>query len=238
MTRSETLPRDPVEAVDPVDDGAARVHARTGSATSASPVEPSRLGVYAALGATASSMPLPWVPDSLSRRVRGALVQDIAMRHGLSLTRDARDVLAEPAGPDGPRSLVSQLGRYASGRAVRVLSRVVTRRLGLLWPLREALAVYTLGHLFDRYLESSRPTRAVRIDVEEARHVRQAIEGALARALTVVAPPPIEPTVIDDQRDALTALVDGLLSAAAGVPSMLVHRLDVAFDELLGHARG
>jgi hypothetical protein len=205
-------------------------------ASASSPVEGSRLGVYAALGATLGAVPLPWLPDSLGRRVRGALVHDIAVRHGLSLTRDARDVLAEPLGPDGPRSLLSQAARFLGARfAARTLTRFGP--LALVWPARGALLTFTLGHLFDRYLDLSRVERAVRIDVEEARRVRLAIDGALSRALTVSAPSRPEPSTIDDQRDAVTALVDGLLGVAAGVPERLVQRLDAAFDDLLTHAR-
>jgi hypothetical protein len=205
--------------------------------TSRTPVERSRLGVYAALGASVSSVPLPWLPDSLVRRVRGALVHDVAVRHGVSLTRDARDVLAEPSGPDGPRSLLQQAARFVGGRvAAKTFARLGV--FGALWPLRDALRTYVLGHLFDRYLDVARVERAVRIDAAEARRVRQAIDGALARALTVEPPPVSEPAAIDDQRDAMTALVDGLLGLAAGVPGRLVHRLDAAFDDVLAHAPG
>jgi hypothetical protein len=205
-------------------------------ASAGSPVDGSRLGVYAALGATIGAVPLPWLPDSLTRRVRGALVHDIAVRHGLSLTRDARDVLAEPLGPDGPRSLLSQAARFLGARfAARTLTRFGP--LALVWPARGALSTFTLGHLFDRYLDVSRLERAVRIDVEEARRVRLAIDGALSRALTVSASGRPDPSTIDDQRDAVTALIDGLLGVAAGVPERLVQRLDAAFDDLLTHAR-
>ena len=108
----------------------------------------------------------------------------------------------------------------------------------VLWPVRNALQTYVLGHLFDRYLEIGRTERAVRVDAGEARRVRQAIDGALARAITVEAPAGSEPTAIDDQRDAITAFVDGMLGLAAGVPSRLVLRLDAAFDDLLAHGDG
>ena len=225
MAPSTPLTREPAEARHVV------------GTTAGSPVDASRLGVYAAMGATVAAVPLPWLPDSLARRVRGALVHDIAVRHGLSLTRDAREVLSEPLGPDGPRSLLAQAARFLGARfAVRTLTRFGP--LGMVWPARAALLTWTLGHLLDRYLEQSRMERAVRIDVEEARRVRQAIDGALARALTVESPAALEPTAIDDQRDAMTALVDGLLGLAAGVPEWLVKRLDAAFDDLLTHARG
>jgi hypothetical protein len=206
------------------------------ASSGASPVEGGRLGVYAALGAGIAAVPVPWLPDSLVRRVRGAMVHDIAVRHGLSLTRDAREVLSEPLGPDGPRSLLSQAARFLGARyAVRTLTRFGP--LAMVWPARAALRTFALGHLFDRYLELSRVERAVRVDVEEARQIRLAIDGALLRALTVDTAARPEPTTIDDQRDGVTALIDGLLGVAAGVPERLLQRLDAAFDDLLTHAR-
>jgi hypothetical protein len=151
-------------------------------------VDAGRLGVYAALGASVGTMPLPWLPDALIRRVRGSLVHDVAARHGLSLTRDARDVLAEPSGPDGPRGLVVQVFRYVGAKVVlRALAGFGP--ISIAWPMRNALLMYVLGHLFHRYLELSRTERAMRIDVEEARRVRLAIDGALLRAITVVTAP-------------------------------------------------
>jgi hypothetical protein len=199
-----------------------------------SPVERSRLGVYAAIGASAGAVPLPWLPDVLVRRIRGALVHDVAVRHGLSLGHEARDVLAEPAGADGPRGLVAQALRFAGAKlAARTLARLGP--VGLVWPLRSAAQTFILGHLFDRYLEIARTERAVRIDVEEARRIRRAIDGALVRALTVQTRRIDQPTVIDDQRDATTALVDGVLSFTAGLPGRAVQRLEAAFDELFPH---
>jgi hypothetical protein len=202
-----------------------------------SPVEPARHGVDAAIGAAVGGGPLPWVPDSLARRVRGAVVHDVAVRHGVSLAPEARDVLCEPAGPDGPRGLFAQTARFVGLRfATRTLARIAPVRF--VWPVRNAFRTFVLGHLFDRYLELGRIERAVRIDADEARRVRQAIDGALARALTIEGPPVEEPTVIDDQRDATTAFIDGLLGLAAGVPGRLVARLDAAFDDLLAHGHG
>jgi hypothetical protein len=202
-----------------------------------SPVEPSRLGVYTALGASVAALPLPWIPDALVRRVWGALVHDIAVRHGTSLTREARDVLAEPAGPDGPRGIFSQALRFMG---IKLVARVLTRfgPVGVVWPAHYALRTFVLGRMFGRYLERSRAERAVRIDVEEARRVRRAIDGAIARALTVQVAPTEEPTPIDDQRDPTTALIDSLIGIAAGVPERLLRRLEIAFDELLAHADG
>jgi hypothetical protein len=203
----------------------------------AAAVEPGRLGVYTGLGAAVGAVPLPWVPDVLVRRVRGAVAHDVAVRHGLSLAVEARDILSDPSGLDGPPGVLAQTVRFVGLRfATRAFKRVAPVRM--LWPMRNALQTFVLGHLLDRYVELGRTERAVRIDADEARRIRHAIDGALARALTVESPPYIEPTVIDDQRDALTSFVDGLLGLVAGLPGRLVGRLDAAFDDLLAHGDG
>ncbi len=190
----------------------------------------SRLAVYTALGASVGALPIPWLPDSLLRSVRGALAHDIAVVHGLSLTREARALLAEPSGAEGPRGFASQALTYLGVRlAVRTLARFGP--IAAIWPFREALRTFTFGHLFHRYLDLGRTERAVRIDAAEARRVRRAIDRALARAITVESSGPQEPAAIDDQRDAATALVDWALGLAAGLPERLLRRLDTAFDE-------
>ncbi len=198
-------------------------------------VDGGRLGVYAALGASIGAMPIPWLPDALVRRVRGALVHDVAARHGLSLTREARAILAEPSGPDGPRGLLTQVFRFLGAKvALRLLASVGP--ISIVWPMRNALLTYVLGHLFDRYLEVARTERAIRIDVGEARRVRLAIDSALLRAITVVTDPLQEPSVVDDQREASTVFADAVLGLAAGLPARLTQRLDAAFDDLLLYA--
>jgi len=213
------------------------LHTAVHSSGRSRPVDRGRLGVYAAIGASLGSVLVPWLPDALARRVRGALVHDVAARHGLSLTPEARDLLSEPSGPDGPRGLLSQALRFLG---VRLALRALTSfgPIALVWPLRNGLGMYLLGHLFDRYLELARTERAVRIDVEEARRVRLAVDGAILRALTVVTPSVDEPTIIDDQRDPGAIVVDTVLGLAAGVPGRLMARLEAAFDELITQTHG
>src|SRR5579872_7048158 len=126
-------------------------------------VDGSRLGVYAALGATAGSVPLPWVPGALIRRVRGALVHDVAARHGVSLSSEAREALSEPSNPESPAGIVSRAMRYAGKRiALRALAQFGPLRA--LWPLGQALRTYALGALLDRYLSQRPPDAPPRID--------------------------------------------------------------------------
>jgi hypothetical protein len=197
-------------------------------------VDGGRLGVYAAIGATVGTVPLPWVPGALVRRVRGALVHDVAGRHGLSLSPEARRVLADVSSPDSPDGTVTRALRYASKRlALRALTRVGPLRA--LFPIGQALQVYALGALLDRYLRTLRlvgspDAASARIEREEALRVRRAIDHAIAGVLDAAPAGPDEAARVDDGRDRVTALVDGLLGAAAGVPAQLMHRLYAAFD--------
>jgi hypothetical protein len=184
--------------------------------------------VFTLLGAAAGSVPLPWVPASLARRIRGALVQDVAFRHGFSLSPGARAVLAEPSR--------TEAGSRATREAIRYLALRMLGRLGpiqFLGPVRSALTTFVLGHLFARHL-ATRQGVSARIEEREAAALRRIIDRALAHALTAGPPftagssePPVE-----ELRDEVTRAVDGVLIATANVPSWLVHRLDAAFDDL------
>lgn len=193
-----------------------------------------RLGTYTVLGGASGIVPLPWVPDAIVRRVRGALVHDLTARHGVSLTPEARLVLAEPAGTEGPRGLFAQGVTFA---VTRVLGRIGP--LAVLPPVRSALGTFVLGHLLQRYLEVARTARSVRMDVEEARRVRRAIDQALLYTLTTDARPSREdpPFAPEDLRDHTTQLVDGVLISVASLPGWLTRRLDAAFDEVLANIR-
>ncbi len=188
-----------------------------------------RLGTYTVLGAATGIVPLPWIPDAIVRRVRGALVHDLATRHGLSLTPEARRVLIEPGG-DAARSFFKQGVTFA---VTRVLGRFGP--LVFLNPVRTALGTFVLGHLLQRYVETVRIERTVRIDVDEARRIRKAIDQALFDALTTPGrgSSPSLPLSPDDLRDPTTQIVDGVLIAFASVPEWLLRRLEAAFDEAI-----
>jgi len=192
-----------------------------------------RLGTYTALGAVAGTVPLPWLPDAVARRIRGALAHDITARCNLSLTEEARKVLAEPSGILGTRGFVGTAVQYVAGK---VLSRMGP--LGLLAPVRNAAQTFILGHLWHRYLTGMRTDRSVRIDVDEARLVRRAIDQAILSAIT--SDVPTRPEDIgrapEDFRDQATVLTDGLIIGAASLPGWVVRRLEAAFDEALPRA--
>ena len=118
--------------------------------------------VLSLLGFAAGAVPIPFVPSLALRRVRGALVHDIAGRHGLCFTEEGRKEMAEPS-----RSISN--GAFLATAAF--LARRTLRRfgvLGILPPLTAWLEVYALGLLFQRYLERSRSSRTLRIHDAEA----------------------------------------------------------------------
>jgi hypothetical protein len=192
-----------------------------------------RITTFATMGVLAGSVPLPWVPDAIARRVRGAMIHDVAARHGLSVTPEARAVLCEPSGMEGPRGVMGQAMTFV---ATRLLSRFGP--LALVQPVRAGLATFLLGHLFHRYLESTRSERAVRIDVEEARRVRRAIDRALIHMVTAEVRPAADDgaSAPEDLRDPTTAVLDSGLIAAASFPGWLLRRLDAAFDDVYARA--
>ena len=195
---------------------------------------PGRLGTFTTIGVLAGSVPLPWIPDALARRLRGAMVHDVAARHGLSLTPEARAILSEPSGIEGPRGVIGQAIKFATSK---VLARFGP--LALINPVRTGLATFVLGYLFNRYLEATRTDRAVRIDIEEARRVRQAIDQALFHLVTAEIRPASDdaPNAAEDLRDPTTAVFDSAFIAAASVPGWFMRRLDAAFDDVYARAR-
>jgi hypothetical protein len=190
---------------------------------------PGRVSTYAVLGAMAGSVPVPWVPDMLARRVRGALVTDVAARRGLSITLEARDLLSEPAGTEGPRGVGAQAMRFF---VRRVLGRFGP--LAVVPPVRSAVDTFVLGHLFARYVDS-RTERAIRIDVEEAREVRRAIDRAISLALSPEVRSRIDtaPRPPEELRDTVTQLIDGVLVTIASAPEWVLGRIEAAFDEAI-----
>lgn len=200
----------------------------------------SRSFAYSSLGALSGALPLPWVPDLIVRRVRGTLLHDIASRHRVALTDEARDVLVESWFPGVPKlsgmaaAAFSQAGRFAAGRALSFLGP-----LGWFPPVRSAIYTFVLGHVFERYMETARISRAVRIDAEEARLIKKAVERALLAVATVKSESPWKDRIDapEELRNDTTRLVDGVILSVVSLPGWLVSRLDSAFDDAWSSVR-
>src|SRR5262249_59786798 len=67
-----------------------RPEGTTAAVNPETPRSSGRLGVLTGVAIAAATVPIPFVPDRLVARVRGAVAPDVVARHGLSLTADAR----------------------------------------------------------------------------------------------------------------------------------------------------
>jgi hypothetical protein len=192
-----------------------------------------RLAVLTAYAIAANTIPVPFLPERVLARIRGAIIQDVVSRHGISVTSDARKILAE-ASADQRRLLI----RAAEGVARQILQRLGP--LGVLTAIARGFEVYALGHLLDRYFREARPSATVRMHLEEAQKVRKAIDKAVLRALSPMLRPS-ETTMAsshEDLRDEFTRWVDAALLTSAALPSYVERRLEAAFDQVIAETPG
>lgn len=213
-------------------DDDAEIASRTSESLGRPQLGGGRLGTYTMLGAATGIVPLPWLPEVVARRIRGALVHDLTSRHGLSITPEARAALVEP------EKEKERFRRYFEQGAKFALTQLLGRigPFGIVGPVRSALTTFVLGHLMQRYLDGGRRSRTVRIDYEEARALREAMDAALVLALTTDAHGRERlPFAPEDLRDSTTQIIDGVFITMASAPDWLVRRLDAAFDEVLPH---
>jgi hypothetical protein len=189
----------------------------------------SRLWVLAVMGLFAGALPLPAIPTALLRRVRGAVMQEVSTRHGLGFTAEARAWMSEP-------SKTVRRGAFVATAAF--IAKRALHRLGMLGVLPPALAwleVYALGVMFERYVGSFRQSPTVRIDLDEARTLRTAIDQATARVLSpgLKAERSSPSSPVEELRDLPTRVSDGILIGIASGPSYLRRRLETAFDHAM-----
>ena len=197
-----------------------------------SPKTPSsgKIAILAGLSLAASAIPVPFVPDRVVAQIRGAIAHDVASRHGVSLTTEARAAIAESSSDAPIRDLLK--------RGLGILSKTFVKKLSPLsafFTASAAVEVFALGHLFDRYLELHRGSKSVRMTGDEARAVRKLIEDSVLRALSPTLQTEAMPLLppVEDLRDEFTRWADTLLLAGAGLPAYLERRLNAAFDSMI-----
>ncbi len=190
-----------------------------------------RLASLSGMALFAGVIPLPFLPDRVLRQLRGTVAHDTSTRHGISLTSDARDMLAAAHTHDRMRVMLR--------KGLQLLARRVLRRLGPFTPLTAAVGaveVFALGHLLDRYFAQFRQRSSVRLQAAEATQLRQAIDRAVLNAFH----PATEPTTLalseanEDLRDEFTRWLDTLLLTTATLPNYVERRIEAAFDEIVG----
>ena len=191
-----------------------------------------RLGLLTAFGAVSGTIPLSVVPGQMLKNVRGAIAFDVARHHGLTLTKDARQILSSADSADLTRAQYIGIATWAVGRIVKRAGP-----LRMLRPTICAVEIFALGHLFSRYLEEARIRRSVRIEADEALHIRRTIDRSLRMSFAVdlILPKEHQPDFPpdDDQRNSFTRLIDWALLSTASLPSYFLRRLDASFDRVV-----
>jgi len=200
-----------------------------------------RVTVFAMAGALTGVVPLPIVPRRILRAIRGAMAHDVCAGHGLALTADARDILAEPTAGGTRPTLTKDAVAYM---ATRALARL-TPYASIFNPVRTAFDTLAFGRLLDRYLEKFRPAsargRVVRIDGEEAQTIRRLLDHATSRAIRpgLNATAELPAGAPEDYRNPVEKAIDTAMITAARLPEWLAARLDSALDEVMaGHRDG
>lgn len=199
------------------------------------PRSQARVTVFAIAGAITGVVPLPILPRRILKSIRGAMAHDVCAGHGLALTTEARDVLAEPTHGGARPGLGKDAITWVASRALARLGPYAT----VVGPVRTAFETLAFGRLLDRYLEKYRSggprSHVVRVDGEEAHRIRDVLDRATARVLkpgliggeALIAEPP------EDYRDTVEKAIDTAMITAARLPEWIATRLDAALDDVM-----
>jgi hypothetical protein len=199
------------------------------------------VAVLAAASALAGTLPIPVLPVRVVRALRGALAHDVLARRGLSITADARALLADPGWLPG-----------RSGGLVRDALQYLTSRMfvrfaplgAIAVPARTAYEVLAFGRLLERYVDLHRARgpegRTVRLERDEAQRVRAMIEEAAVKALTPSLHADLAPLreAPEDYRGTVDRVLDGAILGVTRLPDYVTSRLDAAFDAVADAAFG
>jgi hypothetical protein len=202
---------------------------------------PARAGnvtVYAAAAGLASAVPIPLVDGLVAQAARGGAMRRIAMRHGVTLTSEARRVLGK-AGMD----------RDPKVKGYKLVRSIVQRfwlPLVAMDRVEDGLASLASSLLFQRYLVLRDIPRGAVIDEPEAYRIRQAIDIALVGGLTDAmrsVPENLRElgaamlqaarSLDDEGRGRHEAVLDTLLDAVADVPEGVLETLVDRFERAL-----
>lgn len=197
--------------------------------------------VYATVAALAGAVPVPLLDSALSELARGAAMRRVAKRHGVTLTPDARAILA---GPGAVGATSSERGKLLKSALATVLApfRIAAR-------IEDGLGTLFAAVLLDHFLRRPDRPKGATLTEAEARRVRVAIERAVAAAgFDALKTVPLGVfrilkngfsamvTVDQENRSPLERLVDSVLDEFADAPDELVDTLAFHFDDAL--ARG
>ncbi len=192
--------------------------------------------VYAMSAAFLSAFPVPFLNGTLSSLARGAAIRRVTEHHQVSMTRDARRVLAEPGFRRNPSTWTGKIARVALGRtfsAVNFAGRV-----------EAGLSTYYATLLINSYLASDLRKANAPLEKLEAERIREAMERAFEsvslEALQALPSSSVHAaknatreawSESDLDRSAVERWVDTVLDELASAPHHTLERLSEVFFE-------
>jgi hypothetical protein len=194
-----------------------------------------RVGVYAAAAGLATAVPLPFADRVLSGLARGAALRRVAKRHGVRLTRGARDILSGGRVSQDPKGRWLRSAISSALAPLRIASRV-----------DDAVSTWAAAILLDHHLTTAERPRGAPLSRDEAVAIRHAMDSAEVHAVLEalrLAPSGVARAIGDalraaveldtEDRSPVERAVDTLLDAAADSPESILERLRGAFDHAM-----
>ena len=193
--------------------------------------------LYAACAGLAAATSVPVFSDWLAAVARGAALRRVAQRYGVTLSVEARSVLAAAGTAHAVRSQAFRVATSFVAQATKPL-RVFAR-------VEESISAALSAILFEHYLRSIRKNTNA-IGANEARRLRGAMDEAIRKTTSGAirsAPASLRATVMNsyaavrdgdlDGRSSLECFVDTWLDAVADAPHSIVMRARGIFDEAI-----
>ncbi len=193
------------------------------------------LSAYGIVAGACAVLPIPMLDSYLGRLARGAGVRRAALRHGVTLSPEARDELAAPGAMHA-----------AAGTALARVTRGLITRFNVpaatVGSLEDGVSAWLTATLLDRYFQTRTVPEGFVLEVEEARAIRRAVAAASIDGFTrlgVDAPRGLGRTLqrlgqaierSADDRRASERIVDSVLDAVADVPEDVLAVFVAAFD--------
>ena len=202
------------------------------------------LTLYGVAAGLSAAVPLPAVDNWLGSLARGSTMRRVAMRYGVTLTPEAREILAAP----GVAGTVRNTG---PARFLRGILNVSVKPARLLGGFEDGLAALLGAAFLDHYLRTADRPPNTPLGIEEAERIRRAMSYAVENgfvSLAEAAPRGVGKVLQQagrslersgaDGRRAPERLVDAVLDSLADMPEDVMDGFLERFQAALDRENG
>jgi hypothetical protein len=202
------------------------------------------LTLYGVAAGLSAAVPLPAVDNWLGSLARGSTMRRVAMRYGVTLTPEAREILAAP----GVASTVRNAG---PARFVRGILNISVKPARLLGGFEDGMAALLGAAFLDYYLRTADRPADAPLGIVEAERIRSAMSYAVENgfvSLAEAAPRGVGKLLQQagrslerngaDGRRAPERLVDAVLDSLADMPEDVMEGFLERFQEALDRETG